>query len=86
MMNKSISNRTDKLNRNSKTERKAYALLTYDDGSKEILRSMEVSFCWLCGAIRDDRGKMIVNIQIIADGIGDKGLEIASQFVNENRG
>ena len=47
---------------------------------------MEVSFCWLCGAIRDDRGKMIVNIQIIADGIGDKGLEIASQFVNENRG
>ena len=85
-MNKSISNRTDKLNRSSKTERKTYALFTYDDGSKEILRSMEVSFCWLCGAIRDDRGKMIVNIQIIADGIGDKGLEIASQFVNENRG
>ena len=85
-MNKSISNRIDKLNRNSKTERKTYALLTYDDGSKEILRSMEVSFCWLCGAIRDDRGKMIVNIQIIADGIGDKGLEIAGQFVNENRG
>ena len=85
-MNKSISNRIDKLNRNSKTEGKTYALLTYDDGSKEILRSMEVSFCWLCGAIRDDRGKMIVNIQIIADGIGDKGLEIASQFVNENRG
>ena len=85
-MNKGISNRIDKLNRNSKTERKTYALLTNDDGSKEILRCMEVSFCWLCGAIRDDRGKMIVNIQIIADGIGDKGLEIASQFVNENRG
>ena len=85
-MKKTILNRIDKLHKNSKAERKTYALLTYDDGSKEILRSMEVSFCWLCGAISEDRGKMIVNIQIIADGIGDKGLEIASQFVNENRG
>lgn len=85
-MKKTISNRIDKLNKNSKAERKTYALLTYDDGSREILRSMEVSFCWLCGVVRDERGKLIVNMQILADGLGDKGLEIASQFVNENRG
>jgi hypothetical protein len=42
---------------------------------------MEVSFCWLCGAIRDERGKLIVKMQILADGLEDKGLEIASQFV-----
>ena len=55
MMKKTISNRIDKLNKNSKAERKTYALLTYDDGSREILRSMEVSFCLLCGVVRDER-------------------------------
>ena len=85
-MKKTILNRIDKLHKNSKAERKTYALLTYDDGSREILRSMEVSFCWLCGAVRDKRGKMIVKMQILSDGLGNKGLEIASQFVNENRG
>ena len=31
MMKKTISNRIDKLHKNSKAERKTYALLTYDD-------------------------------------------------------
>lgn len=82
MMKKTILNRIDKLHKNSKAERKTYALLTYDDGSKEILRSLEVSFCWLCGAVRDERGKLIVKMQILADGLDEKGLQIASQFVN----
>lgn len=82
-MSRTIRCRLEKLENANKDSKKMFAMLTFQDGTKKVLKSMKVSFAWLCGSIADEQGRVVVNIEIMPDGRREheKELEIIQQIL-----
>ncbi|MBQ1194423.1 MAG: hypothetical protein IIX45_09985 [Lachnospiraceae bacterium] len=82
-MSRTIRCRLEKLENANKDSKKMFAMLTFQDGTRKALKSMEVSFAWLCGSIADEQGRVVVNIEIMPDGRREheKELEIIQQIL-----
>ena len=82
-MSRTIRCRLEKLENANKDSKKMFAMLTFQDGTKKVLKSMKVSFAWLCGSIADEQGRVVVDIEIMPDGRREheKELEIIQQIL-----
>ena len=82
-MSRTIRCRLEKLENANKDSKKMFAMLTFQDGTKKVLKSMKVSFAWLCGSVADEQGRVVVNIEIMPDGRREheKELEIIQQIL-----
>lgn len=82
-MSRTIRCRLEKLENANKDSKKMFAMLTFQDGTRKALKSMEVSFAWLCGSISDSMGRTVVDIEILPDGQREhqKELEIIKQIL-----
>ena len=82
-MSRTIRCRLAKLEDANKCSNKMFAMLTFQDGTKKVLKSMKVSFAWLCGSVADEQGRVVVNIEIMPDGRREheKELEIIQQIL-----
>ena len=83
-MSRTIRCRLEKLENANKDSKKMFAMLTFQDGTKKVLKSMKVSFAWLCGSVADEQGRVVVNIEIMPDGRREheKELEIIQQILS----
>lgn len=82
-MSRTIRCRLEKLENANKDSKKMFAMLTFQDGTKKVLKSMKVSFAWLCGSVADEQGRVVVDIEIMPDGRREheKELEIIQQIL-----
>lgn len=82
-MNRTIKCRLKKLEDANKGSNLLLAMLTFQDGTKKVLKSMKVSFAWLCGSVADEQGRVVVDIEIMPDGRREheKELEIIQQIL-----
>ena len=82
-MSRTIRCRLAKLEDVNKCSNKMFAMLTFQDGTKKVLKSMKVSFAWLCGSVADEQGRVVVDIEIMPDGRREheKELEIIQQIL-----
>lgn len=82
-MSRTIRCRLAKLEDANKCSNKLLAMLTFQDGTKKVLKSMKVSFAWLCGSVADEQGRVVVDIEIMPDGRREheKKLEIVQQIL-----
>ena len=82
-MSRTIRCRLEKLENANKDSKKMFAMLTFQDWTKKVLKSMKVSFAWLCGSIADEQGRVVVDIEIMPDGRREheKELEIIQQIL-----
>ena len=82
-MSRTIRCRLEKLENANKDSKKMFAMLTFQDGTKKVLKSMKVSFACLCGSVADQQGRVVVDIEIMPDGRREheKELEIIQQIL-----
>ena len=82
-MSRTIRCRLEKLENANKDSKKMFAMLTFQDGTKKVSKSMIVSFAWLCGIVADEQGRVVVYIEIMPDGRREheKELEIIQQIL-----
>ena len=83
-MSRTIRCRLAKLEDANKCSNKLLAMLTFQDRTKKVLKSLDnISFCWLCGSVADEQGRVVTDIEIMPDGRREheKELEIVQQIL-----
>lgn len=82
-MSRIVKSRLKKLEEANKNSNKMYAILTFENGDKKVLKSMNVPFVWLCGCVADSDGRKVIDIEILPDGRREhsEALEIIQQLL-----